>query len=704
MSEDSIRQAFVEEAQDLLAELETALLELEERPDDHDLVDRVFRAMHTIKGSGAMFGFDDIATFTHDVETVFDKVRSRELAVTRQLLDLTLASRDHIAALLACAVHGSPVDLDRSRGITSSLRALLSGSPPAEQDADCPPGSDDASCRIRTWRVRFRPLPHIFLSGTNPLVLLDELADLGMARTYMHLEDIPPLDQMDPESCYAWWDVLLTAQVAESSLSEVFLFVEDDAAIDIRLIDDTELLDTQNDYKRLGEILLERGDVSRDDLNRVLENRQPIGVLLAESGIVSPEKVEAALMEQQAVRQLRSNRDGGDADKGDKGEGASIRVAATKLDYLVDLVGELVIVQSQLAQQAQLHEQADMYELVESLGRLSDELRDATLGIRMLPIGTTFGKFRRLVRDLSSELGKDVELVTLGGETELDKTVIERLGDPLVHCLRNSLDHGIEPPAHRVACGKQAMGRITLAAAHSGGEVLVSITDDGAGIDPEKLFNAAVRKGIIPADAELTDREKLELIFAPGFSTAAQVTSVSGRGVGMDVVKRSIQALRGSIELNSEVGKGTTIAIHLPLTLAIIDGLQVKVGGESYVIPLTHVEECAERARDVAGKERQRILNLRGEIVPFVRLRETFAIHGEGPAMEQVVVVNALGNRFGLVVDFVVGEHQTVIKSLGRIYKDVQGISGATIQGDGSMALIVDVPGLIQLAATGSLN
>ncbi len=456
--EDANRAAFIEEAQDLLAELETALLELEAQPDDRDLVARVFRAMHTIKGSGAMFGFDDIAHFTHDVETVFDRVRNGEVPVTRQLLDLTLASRDHIARLLHCAVSGEPPDLSHAAAITASLRALVPVAPPAGQGpaqgadgAECPaePEEPCPPC-TRTWRVRFRPAPSILFSGANPLVLLDELRDLGGAQVFPHFSEVPGLGELQPELCHAWWDVLLSTESDEAAIRDVFLFVEDDADIDIRLVDDARIVDDAA-YKRLGEILIERGDVSADDLHRVLDEQRPLGRLLTDAGVVPPERVDAALVEQQAVRTIRQTRDKESAARDESG--ASIRVAASKLDFLVDLVGELVIVQAQLSQAAHLRSDPGLLGLV---------------GIRMLPIGTTFSKFRRLVRDLSAELGKDVELVTQGGETELDKTVIERLGDPLVHCLRNSLDHGVEQPDVRVAAGKPRTGTVTLSAAHAG--------------------------------------------------------------------------------------------------------------------------------------------------------------------------------------------------------------------------------------------
>jgi two-component system chemotaxis sensor kinase CheA len=374
----------------------------------------------------------------------------------------------------------------------------------------------------------------------------------------------------------------------------------------------------------------------------------------------------------------------------------SIRVAAEKLDSLVDLVGELVIVQAQISQLSLEREDAILKRLAEDLERLSDELRDSALSVRMLPIGTSFSKFRRLVRDLSGELGKEIQLTTAGADTELDKTVIERLADPLVHLLRNSIDHGVEFPEDRAAAGKPKTATIHLAAEHAGGEVLIRILDDGRGIDPDVIREKALERGIIAPDAELSRSDILNLIFEPGFSTAKQVTSVSGRGVGMDVVKRAIDALRGRIVINSTLGKGTEITIKLPLTLAIIDGLQVLVGDEHYVVPLTVVEECVElRAKDEQDSD-GRILYLRGEIVPYVQLRECFDIEADRPEIEQVVIVGLEGRRVGIVVDKVIGEHQTVIKSLGKIYKDVDGISGATIKGDGSIALILDVPGLMR--------
>ncbi len=686
MQDDSNRQAYLEEAQDLLSELESALLELEERPSDQDLVDRVFRAMHTIKGSGAMFGFDDVAHFTHDVETVFDQVRVGRIALTKDLLSLTLACRDRIQDILFGAGQGQDVDTAKSGELLTKMRSYLPDEGGQDAEAQKRPAKPEREAPEagRAYRIRFKPPKDIFLTGTNPGGLLDELAALGQARLTANLEAVPVLSEMEPEMCYAWWDVILTTEAEESAIRDIFIFVEDDSELSVQAI----LIDeSQEGYKKLGEILVERGDIDTSVLEKVLSGQKRLGELLAEC------RVESALAEQQEVREIKATRSKTTTET----QSASIRVAADKLDLLVNLVGELVTVQARISQVVDERDDPVLASLTEELERLSDELRDSTLGIRMLPIGTTFSKFRRLVRDLSGELGKEIELQTEGAETELDKTVI---GDPLVHLLRNSIDHGIELPEERVANGKSRGGTIRLVAEHSGGEVILRVEDDGRGLDAAKIKAKAVQKGLVSADADLSDKECWSLIFEPGFSTAEAVTSVSGRGVGMDVVKRAMEELRAVVDVESVIGQGTVITIKLPLTLAIIDGLQVVVGEEYYVIPLSMVEECVELVREkVHEAGRRKIVNLRGETVPYVRLREWFETTGAVPPIEQIVVVRTGEVRTGIVVDAVIGEHQTVIKSLGRVYRNLEGISGATIKGDGSLALILDVPRLLRAVA-----
>jgi len=676
-----------EEAAELLTELESSLLELEERPEDSDLINRVFRAMHTIKGSGAMFGFDEVASFTHEVESVFDLVRNGKLPVTRQLLDLTLKARDHIATLLAGEEHdpaGEKAIVEGLRGLTPrSSEAVPTPSPPEHLPAD----SEGA---LKTWRIRFRPGREILRCGTNPLSLLNELRQLGSARVVAQYDDIPPLDQLDPEVCYLYWDIILTSSRGEDAIRDVFIFVEDDSELSIDLIDSgTE--PGEEGYKKLGDILVEKGDLSPVDMQKVLSQQKRFGELLVEQGIVTPDKVEAALVEQQQVKAVRQER------SASLQEGASIRVPAEKLDHLINLVGELVTVQAHLSQVAAAGGESAYLAISEEVERLTNELRDTTLNIRMLPIGTTFSKFRRLVRDLSSELGKEIDMETFGADTELDKTVIEKLNDPLVHIIRNSIDHGIEPPDERRRVGKPSRGVIVLGAEHSGDSVIITIRDDGRGLDREKIRQKGIEKGLIPENADLPDREIFSLIFAAGFSTAEKVTSVSGRGVGMDVVKRGIEALRGTIGVESEPGRGTTITLKIPLTLAIIDSLLVAIGESFYVLPLAPIEECIELNRDdVRNSHGRNLVNVRGTIVPYVSLRDLFGIGGERPDIEQIVIASLQGKRVGFVVDTVVGEHQTVIKSLGRLYRDVKGISGATILGDGTVALILDMGTLLK--------
>jgi two-component system chemotaxis sensor kinase CheA len=690
---DLHRQAFREEAYELLSELESSLLELEERPDDAELIGRVFRAMHTIKGSGAMFGFDDIARFTHEVETIFDLVRNGKLAVDKSLVNLTLQARDQIKSMLDNS-EGEGGDDDTSAAIIFGLRALGGQAAPPAAQVEAEPAKDapplPVSGKSITYRIRFAPGREIFAAGINPLNLLAELRDLGNCNVVAQTTDFPPLPAMDAEQCYVYWDVILTTDQGLNAIRDVFIFVEDDCELKIDQIAEHDSFDEPGDYKKLGEILLERGDISLQEMQEVLAEQSRFGALAVSKGMVSAARVHSALVEQQHVKEARQEKQNAEA-------ASSIRVPAERLDLLVNLVGELVTVQARLSQTAAQREDADLAAIAEEVERLTGELRDSALNIRMLPIGSTFSKFKRLVRDLSAELGKEIELTTDGAETELDKTVIEKLNDPLVHLIRNSIDHGVELPEARLAAGKPRHGTVHLAAVHSGDSVLITIADDGAGLDREAIRAKAVERGLIPAAAELSSKELFALIMAPGFSTAKTISSVSGRGVGMDVVKRAIESLRGNIEIASVRGQGTTMTVRIPLTLAIIESLLVRIADDSFMLPLSLVDECVELTReDVQQAHGRNLVRVRERLIPYVPLRERFAIAGEAPAIEQIVITEVNGQRVGFVVDQVIGEHQTVIKSLGRAYKSVEGISGATILGDGSVALILDIPNLLQ--------
>jgi len=689
--------AYREEAIELLTELESSLLELEDTPDDHDLISRVFRAMHTIKGSGAMFGFDAIATFTHEVETVFDLVRNGKMKVTKELLNLTLLSRDHISALLDASSGLGEADSSEGRAIIAGLRTLAQPAEAAKSQAaaEAPPieVAKPQETGMQTWRVRFEPNRELLLCGSNPLSLLNELRDLGTCRITAQFNNIPTLESLVAEHCYLSWDIVLSTSRGESAIKDVFIFVEDDCRITIKLIDDVGKAD--DDVRKLGEILIDRGDLLPDLLQTVLQQQRPLGELLVASGAVSQEKVESALVEQQHVKTTRQERTAAPE------AAASIRVPAERLDQLVNLVGEMVTVQARLTQVANKMGDADFVAIAEEVERLTNELRDTALNIRMLPIGSTFSKFKRLVRDLSNELGKEIEMETFGAETEIDKTVIEKLNDPLVHIIRNSIDHGIEKPDKRIAAGKPAVGTIRMGAEHAGDSVLITIYDDGGGINRDAIHKKAIELGMVSPTAELSDQEIYSYIFAPGFSMAAKVTSVSGRGVGMDVVKRGIEGLRGTIVVDSKLGVGTTITLKIPLTLAIIESLLVKIGDSHFVLPLAAIEECVELSReDIVTSHGRNVANVRGHLTPYICLREQFGVPGERPEIEQIVIVAVHGTRIGFVVDFVVGEHQTVIKPLGLLYQDIKGISGATILGDGSVALILSPGDLAKMAET----
>ena len=687
--------AFTEEAYELLSELEDSLLELEETPTDMELIGRVFRAMHTIKGSGAMFGFDEVAKFTHEVETVFDLCRSNVLPVTKALIDLTLSARDQIRAILDASQGGAPADEEQANRIIAGLRGLTPGG-----DTSATPAQKQASTgRVvsegpHAYRIRFEPNAGIFSYGTNPLLLLNELRDMGECRVVALTDHLPTLEDLNPEECYTQWEIFLTTTESENTIRDVFIFIEDDCTLNVRLLDpesdspDNGFLETEGTgTKKLGEILLERGDIKEKDLQNALN---PLGDRLVSSGAVSASKVRAALTEQKVIQERQQQTKAPDTS-------AVVKVPSSKLDVLVDLVGELVTVQARLSQTSALVGDQTIQLISEEVERLTAELRDNTMSIRMLAIGSTFNKFKRLVRDLSTELGKQIELTTAGADTELDKTVIDQLNDPLVHIIRNSIDHGVELPADRQAVGKPLVGQIHLSAVHSGTSVLIQVRDDGKGLDANKLRDKAVEKGVISPDAVLSDNEAYQLIFAAGFSTAEKVTSVSGRGVGMDVVRKSIEGLRGTIETQSMLGVGTTITLKLPLTLAIIEGLLVRIGEEHFVLPLAAVEECVELSeKDITDARGRHVINVRGEIVPFVRIRERFEILGERPKIEQIVISDVNGKRVGFVVDAVVGQHQTVIKSLGSDFQHSDEFSGATILGDGTVALLLDLGRMVR--------
>lgn len=660
-------QTFLVEAADLLDQVEETVLEVDRHPDDREAVNRLFRAFHTIKGSGAMFGFEAVAAFTHHVETLLDQLRQGSVGVSPALVAAILSARDHIQHLLTAPTEQIAVLQARAQPLVEQLSTLAASS--AESPACAATGKSDerppvapceASART-TYGIHFRPNPAIAATGLDPATLLRDLRALGECQLVADTRAVPVVGAFDPTRCHLAWDAVLTTDRGLNAIRDVFIFAEDGAELTV-------------------EALAPEGAAGTTDTP----------VQSAVAGPCSPPPAAAAAAparDASGTSATRSIREG------------VVRVSSAKLDHMVSLIGELVMNESRLSQVSSRLNVPELAAPVEAIERLIAEMRDAVLGIRMMPIGSTFSRLKRLVHDLGRDLGKDVELAAEGAETELDKTVLDQLGDPLVHLIRNSIDHGIESPEERRAAGKPARGTVRLTASHAGSHVVVSIEDDGRGLDPELIRAKAIEKGLVAADAALSEAEIFNLIFLPGFSTARSVTAVSGRGVGMDVVRKQIDLLRGSIQLTSTRGRGTTLSLALPLTLAIIEGLLVMIGGDPFIIPMSAVTENVElRRSDRSRNNGRNLVTVRGELIPYLHLRELWGVPSGSPEIEKIVIVRYGRDRVGLVVDHVVGTHQTVIQSLGRMFKQIGVVSGGTILGDGRVALILDVSGLVAFA------
>lgn len=653
-------EVFRQEASELFDALEGALLDLGLRPDDRDLVDTAFRALHTIKGSGAMFGFDEVASFTHEFETAFDRVRKGEIRPNQDLISVALAAKDYIRTLIEApettdSIIGDAILDDLHRLVEPDRSAKIEASTIEEKVLPA---------EARTgWQLHIEFDTEILRNGSNPLDFLEDLGKLGACFVVALTEDVPFLDEMDPERCFLKWDVTLHSDCDRNAIDDVFIFVQDEMKLVCAPL-------------------------------MAAASAPPLAPIAAPAGDPPPDLgIDHARLPEPQIERKRE-----EPKRADDKANATVRVQAERLDELMDRVGELVIAQARLSQLASATDDIAIKAIAEEIERLAASLRDTTMGARMVPIGSLFGRFRRLVHDLSRDLGKPVEFVTAGEETELDKTMIERLADPLVHLIRNAIDHGIEDQADRSASGKTEVGRIEIEATHAGAQVLVTVRDNGAGLNTARIRAKAEEQGLLAPGATVSDQDIHQFLFHPGFSTAQTVSALSGRGVGMDVVKRTIEAMRGSIEISTTAGKGTTVTLRLPLTLAIIEGLLIRVGEGRYIIPLSAVEECAELTAAADERARGRdFLNMRGDLVPFVRLRALFDVAGVAERHQKIIIVSTGETRVGLVADQIIGSHQSVIKSLSKLHSQVTMFSGATILGDGSAALILDVAQLIAI-------
>ena len=710
--------AFISEAGEQTEAIETLLLELEEQPDDRELLDSLFRCAHTVKGSAGIFGLNKVVEFTHHVETLLDQMREGKLHLNPTLSTLLLQCNDQIKFLVDTASDEAADTADQKdlrADLVIQLRAYTEGAAPkpapgaasatgvAIAAGDATVLAPSPSCAgLTEWQISARFGPETFRNGMDPLSIAKYLKGLGTVKSMVcGIDAVPALLNLNPETCHLSFDMVLASSAAREEVEGAFSFVADDCELDIKAPESADqklvrAIEAMTGTPRLGDMLVSVGAVTQDKLTEVLSNQElskpaasgqkaKIGDLLESKAGVAPEVVEAALNKQQKTRETS----GGE-------ENRYIRVQADRLDEVINLLGELVIAGAGANLLARETRNVALIEANLHMNSLIEEIRNGTLGLRMVPVGETFSRFRRVVRDTASSLGKEVNFEIVGGEAELDKSMVEKIADPLMHLVRNSLDHGLEPPQERVAAGKSAAGKLTLSAKHETGAILIRIEDDGRGINRERVLQRAWNKGLIEQGVVPSDDVINMMIFEAGFSTAEQVTNLSGRGVGMDVVRRNIEALRGSLKLNSRPGRGLQVDIRLPLTLAIIDGFLVGVGKAKFVLPLGSVVEVIEAGGQHVrvDKNGRHVVELRGNVLPVVRLRTLYSVESTLPERTSVVVVNAPKGKYGIEVEVLMGQQQTVIKPLGRLFKTLRGISGSSILGSGEVALILDVSSL----------
>jgi len=699
------------EVQDTIESAEQLLLQLEESPTDAGLINAVFRDLHTIKGSSAMNGIDQVASFIHKLEDAYDQARNGELRVNAELIDVTLKSLDYVRQLIDAQADVSKTDqaaaaiqarIDSLMVASVAVTAVTAEVALLDHQATGDNNEEDVS-NHNLYHIKFVPDANLMFRGTNVIGLLEEILELGPCRLVTDIRQVPSLEEIKPDTIYTSWRMLIAFAGDQELLEDVFMFVVDDCVVSIDpLVQDITLGKAYQLVESLYLLLDTDPDLGVDrleDAARALlqdsQNTDSLVEVHATTGTANA-TINQPTEQPSSESVVASSSFTGQKFAADK---EFIRVPAERLDMQLDLVGELVIAQAGLTQYSGMARDNRLDAIAEVIERLTDDLRDNTMNLRMLPVGNLFSRYKRVVRDMALRIGKQITLTTEGDETELDKTVIDQLGDPLVHLIRNSVDHGLESAAERIAAGKASTGTIKLSAAHVGSNVVITVSDDGRGLDRDTIRSRAESHGLLTPLVSYSDKEVFKQIFQPGFTTVHKVSDMSGRGVGMDVVKRVIDKLQGTIEIHSQPGQGTKIDLQVPLTLAIIDGLMIDVGDNFFILPLGLVEEVVElqQARGDSTTENN-ILNIRDAIVPYVFLREVLNINNRSDDIERVVIVSNGGERVGLVVDRVVGQHQTVIKGLGKAYEKVSNFSGSTILGDGTVALILDVPDLLRYA------
>jgi len=649
-------ETFFEECFEGLEIMESGLLNLDIGNADNETVNAIFRAAHSIKGGSATFGFSEVASFTHIMETLLDETRDGKRDVSQELIDILLKSVDCLHLMITAISKKETINMDGVTAVQNELENILGKTPePSQVNEKEESESIDISSE---WLINFKPHENILKTGNDPALLIRELERIGEIKVSVNIENLPCLSEISPELSYLSWSINIKTPESENSIRQIFDWVEDECDLDIKLLSNNDEI---------------KETISTPPAQEIVDNKN------AQPPVTKKTATESG----------------------------SIRVNIDKIDALINMVGELVITQSMMGHLDGGIEDFDSAKLeklkdgLTSLERNTRELQESVMRIRMLPISFSFNRFPRMVRDLCQQLNKKIDLTMSGEQTELDKTVMEKIGDPLVHLVRNSLDHGIETPEIRIHKGKPETGTIELNAYHKGGNIIIEITDDGAGFNKDKIIEKALERNLINENESLTDDKIYDLIFMPGFSTADTISDVSGRGVGMDVVKRNIRELGGTIDVTSVIDKGTTFTIKLPLTLAILDGQLLSVGTETYIIPLVSIVESLqiknENINSVAG--RSEVYRLRDEYIPILKLHDVFDIKLESNNLEEgiLVVIEGEGNKIGLYIDDLLGQQQVVIKSLESNYKPIEGISGATILGDGTVSLILDVEGLINV-------